>query len=106
LIFIFVVSFKTDEIDWGDFSGETIQISESALCDVNIEQLKNEISVEEVGVYIPSDGVAKGDDARYILEWPETRHLFLDDLVKVCVGLKKKKFLFYFSSSFFCFFFC
>jgi hypothetical protein len=58
-------------------------MSELALFDVNMEQLKNEISVEEVGVYIPSDGVAKDDDARSILEWPETRHLFLNDLIKV-----------------------
>ena len=48
-----------------------------------IEELKNEISVEDAGVYIPTDGIAKDNDAFSLVEWVETRNLLINDLVKV-----------------------
>lgn len=56
----------------------------------DIENLKNEISVEDAGVYIPSDGIAKDNDAFSLIEWVETRNLLINDLVKV----KKRLLLF------------
>lgn len=51
--------------------------------DFDIEALKNEIVVENSGVYIPTDGIAKETDAFLIIEWAETRNLLLNDLTKV-----------------------
>lgn len=53
------------------------------IIDFDIETLKNEIVVENSGVYIPTDGIAKETDAFLVLEWTETRNLLLNDLTKV-----------------------
>ena len=51
--------------------------------DYDIDELKNQIQVEDTGVYIPTDGIAKGTDAFTILELAETRNLLLNDLIRV-----------------------
>ena len=53
------------------------------MSDFDLDTLKNEIQIEDSGVYIPSDGIAKGDDSLTVLEWLETRNLFLNDLNRV-----------------------
>jgi len=57
--------------------------NQADVIDFDIEALKGEILVEDSGVYIPSDGIAKGDDAFTVIEWSETRNLFLNDLARV-----------------------
>ena len=76
-----------DGIDWGDLVDDT-EIAYDAPNDIDtidydIDALRNEISVEEAGVYVPTDNIAKGNDAYNLLEWSETRNLFLNDLFKV-----------------------
>ena len=53
--------------------------------EIDFDALKTQICVEDTGVYIPTDGIAKGNDAFTVLEWPETRHLLLNDLIKVYI---------------------
>ncbi len=82
------------DIDWGDFDANTenaytIDLNEEAI-DYDIDGLKNEISVEGTGVYVPVDNIAKGDDAFNLLEWSETRNLLLNDLLKLEAFLKQK----------------
>jgi len=79
---------KNGEIDWGDFdqfSNEPIEQlgNENNEIDFDIDTLKSEICIEEAGVYIPTDGIAKGDDAYTLIEWKETRNLLLNDLNRV-----------------------
>jgi hypothetical protein len=57
--------------------------NQADVIDFDIEALKGEILVEDSGVYIPSDGIAKGDDALTVVEWSETRNLFFNDLARV-----------------------
>jgi hypothetical protein len=45
--------------------------------------LKNDIIVEDTGVYIPTDGIAKDNDAFLLLEYKETRNLIICDLFRV-----------------------
>ncbi|CAF0731185.1 unnamed protein product [Brachionus calyciflorus] len=80
-----------DGIDWGDFE-VTTENAENQLetIDYDIDALKSEITVENTGVYVPSDGIAKDTDAFTILEWAETRSLLLNDLVKLATFLKQK----------------
>lgn len=52
--------------------------------------MKSEIVVENTGVYIPTDGIAKDTDALTILEWTETRNLLINDLTKLSTFLKQK----------------
>lgn len=83
-----------EAIDWGDFdmmadSAANVNIDTLEI-DYDMEALKQEIQVEEAGVYIPTDGIAKGDDALYLLELPGTRNLFLNDLVKLKTFLTQK----------------
>ena len=83
-----MVLIKNGEIDWGDFdqiSNEPIEQlgNENDEIDFDIDALKSEICIEEAGVYIPTDGIAKGDDAYTLIEWKETRNLLLNDLNRV-----------------------
>ena len=64
-------------VDSGNVNVDNLEI------DYDIETLRQEIQVEEAGVYIPTDGIAKGDDALYVLEFTGSRNLFLNDLVRV-----------------------
>ena len=48
-----------------------------------------DIIVEDTGIYIPTDGIAKDNDAFLLLEYNETRSLIVCDLFKV-----KKKYEF------------
>jgi hypothetical protein len=66
-----------------DAETEKIENNQSDAIEFDIEALKSEILVEDSGVYIPSDGIAKGDDALTVIEWSETRNLFLNDLARV-----------------------
>lgn len=78
--------FKNGEIDWGDFDSVTVSsVADMPIetADFDLEALKNEISVEGTGVYIPTDGIAKDTDAFNVLEWSETRMLLLLDLLRV-----------------------
>jgi hypothetical protein len=84
------------EIDWGDLGngvdmeiGQVENLDENVI-DYDLDELKNQISVEGSGVYIPSDGIAKGNDAFLLLEWHETRNLFINDLIKLETFLKHK----------------
>lgn len=74
-----------EAIDWGDFDMVDSSNIDNLEIDYDMEALKQEIQVEEAGVYIPTDGIAKGDDALYLLEFTGTRYLLLNDLVKVGV---------------------
>ncbi len=58
--------------------------------DYDIEALRNEICVEEAGVFVPTDNSAKGNDAYTLLEWVDTRNLLLNDLFKLQTFLKQK----------------
>ena len=49
--------------------------------DLNIDT--NDIEVKDCGVYIPSDGIAKDNDAFLLLEYKETRNLIICDLFRV-----------------------
>jgi hypothetical protein len=49
--------------------------------DLNIDT--NDIEVKDCGVYIPSDGIAKDNDAFLLLEYKETRNLIISDLFRV-----------------------
>jgi SepF-like predicted cell division protein (DUF552 family) len=84
------------EIDWGDFSVETSSPATDLPADIDLEALKNEISIEGAGVYIPSDGIAKDTDALNVLEWTDTRNLLLLDLQKVINDYNSKSFLYNF----------
>ena len=66
-----------------DAETEKIENNQSDAIDFDSEALKSEILVEDSGVYIPSDGIAKGDDALTVIEWSETKNLFLNDLARV-----------------------
>jgi hypothetical protein len=78
---------KNGEIDWGDMN-EVADLGVEAgnpdeVIDYDLDALRAEINVEDTGVYIPSDGIAKGNDSLLLLEWLETRNLLLNDLAKV-----------------------
>ena len=47
------------------------------------DSFKNAIVVEDSGVYVPEDRIAKGDDALNLLELLETRNFLLNDLSRV-----------------------
>jgi hypothetical protein len=77
---------KGGEIDWGD----SLTVENNDIIDFNIDELKNEISIEGTGVYIPNDGIAKDDDALNLLEFNETRSLLMNDLLKLQTFLQQK----------------
>ena len=84
-----------EEIDWGDVNfNEEPDLGQVDLVsgenEIDFDALKTQICVEDTGVYIPTDGIAKGNDAFTVLEWPETRHLLLNDLIKLEAFLKHK----------------
>ena len=102
---------QNGEIDWGDLgqtSSEPIDQlgNENNEIDFDIEALKSEICIEEAGVYMPTDGIAKGDDAYTLIEWKETRNILLNDLNRVFYSNRsfqlQKNFFFYLFSSFSC----
>lgn len=79
---------KNGEIDWGDFDQTSSEpngqlTSDTNEIDFDIDALQGEICIEEAGVYIPTDGIAKGDDAYTLIEWKETRDLLLNDINRV-----------------------
>lgn len=98
----FGIDFGTDEaadvnldqdgadIDWGDFDSAAVVDYDVDAVDYDIEALRNEISVEEAGVFVPTDNIAKGNDAFTLLEWAETRNLIMNDLFKLQTFLKQK----------------
>uniref|UniRef100_A0A6I8N810 CDK5 regulatory subunit associated protein 3 n=1 Tax=Ornithorhynchus anatinus TaxID=9258 RepID=A0A6I8N810_ORNAN len=61
-----------DGIDWGD--------ADSAV---------GQITVLEVGTHAP-EGVAQGPDALTLLEWPETRSQFIDELMELEIFLSQR----------------
>jgi hypothetical protein len=78
--------FKGGDIDWGDSSEAAIEDKPDNLnYVVDDETLKDCITVEETGVYIPVDGIAKDDDALTILEFQDTRNSIYHDLIRVCL---------------------
>ena len=82
-----------EEIDWGDMSAEVDlgeQVDLANEVEYDLDKLSSQICVESTGVYIPTDGVAKGNDAFCTLEWAETRNLLLNDLIKLDSFLKHK----------------
>lgn len=85
------VSFiKGGAIDWGDFDAQAVVTDENIDLNANIDDLKNVISIEESGVYVPSDGVAKDTDALSLLEYKETRVLINCSLLQLEAFFKRR----------------
>ncbi|NXM05882.1 CK5P3 protein, partial [Tyrannus savana] len=60
-------------IDWGDGGDEQVQIT-----------------VLEDGAEVPEEGVARGSDALTVLEYPETRNQFIDELMELELFLAQR----------------
>ncbi len=78
--------YKGGEIDWGD--GEIVDEiipSEDAIV-IADDAFTGAITVEETGVYIPVDGIAKYNDALTLLEYHDTRNSIYHDIIRVSVG--------------------
>ncbi|NWR38211.1 CK5P3 protein, partial [Tachuris rubrigastra] len=60
-------------IDWGDGGDEEVQIT-----------------VLEAGAEVPEEGVARGSDALTVLENPETRNQFIDELMELELFLAQR----------------
>lgn len=104
---------QEDEIDWGDFvveavsdSGNTISAEtpgidwgislESESKDAGADGIDwgddaaaSEITVLETGTEAP-EGVARGSDALTLLEYPETRNQFIDELMELEIFLSQR----------------
>ncbi|KAM4843391.1 CDK5 regulatory subunit-associated protein 3 isoform 3-T3 [Thomomys bottae] len=102
---------EEDEIDWGDFGAEAVSSAgisaEAAGIDWGISlesQSKDpgsdeidwgddatalQITVLEAGTEAP-EGVARGTDALTLLEYPETRNQFIDELMELEIFLSQR----------------
>ncbi|XP_027527846.1 CDK5 regulatory subunit-associated protein 3-like, partial [Neopelma chrysocephalum] len=67
------VSQQEGGIDWGDGGDEEVQIT-----------------VLEDGAEVPEEGVARGSDALTVLENPETRNQFIDELMELELFLAQR----------------
>jgi hypothetical protein len=76
-----VVLDETGDIDWGDDTYD--QVSSIETKENDDEAFKGYIIVEDSGVYVPSDGIAKGNDAFTLIKFIETRNLILQELIRV-----------------------
>lgn len=103
---------QEDEIDWGDFGVEAVSDSgivaetpgidwgislESEAKDAGADKIDwgddaaaaSEITVLETGTEAP-EGVARGSDALTLLEYPETRNQFIDELMELEIFLSQR----------------
>lgn len=104
---------QEDEIDWGDFGLEAVSDSgniisaetpgidwgislESESKDAGADKIDwgdnavaLEITVLETGTEAP-EGVARGSDALTLLEYPETRNQFIDELMELEIFLSQR----------------
>ncbi|EDM05826.1 CDK5 regulatory subunit associated protein 3, isoform CRA_a [Rattus norvegicus] len=104
---------QEDEIDWGDFGLEAVSDSgniisaetpgidwgislESESKDAGADKIDwgdnavaSEITVLETGTEAP-EGVARGSDALTLLEYPETRNQFIDELMERAVEMSEE----------------
>lgn len=104
---------QEDEIDWGDFGVEAVSDSgniisaetpgidwgislESESKDAGADKIDwgddavaSEITVLETGTEAP-EGVARGSDALTLLEYPETRNQFIDELMERAVEMSEE----------------
>lgn len=104
---------QEDEIDWGDFGVEAVSDSgniisaetpgidwgislESESKDAGADKIDwgdnavaSEITVLETGTEAP-EGVARGSDALTLLEYPETRNQFIDELMELEIFLSQR----------------
>ncbi|XP_060242847.1 CDK5 regulatory subunit-associated protein 3 isoform X1 [Meriones unguiculatus] len=102
---------QEDEIDWGDFGVEAVSDSgvsaespgidwgislESDCKDAGGDRIDwgdhtaaTEITVLETGTEAP-EGVARGSDALTLLEYPETRNQFIDELMELEIFLSQR----------------
>lgn len=104
---------QEDEIDWGDFGVEAVSDSgnlisaetpgidwgislESESKDAGADRIDwgddavaSEITVLETGTEAP-EGVARGSDALTLLEYPETRNQFIDELMELEIFLSQR----------------
>ncbi|EDL16051.1 CDK5 regulatory subunit associated protein 3, isoform CRA_b [Mus musculus] len=103
---------QEDEIDWGDFGVEAVSDSgivaetpgidwgislESEAKDAGADKIDwgddaaaaSEITVLETGTEAP-EGVARGSDALTLLEYPETRNQFIDELMERAVEMSEE----------------
>ncbi|VTJ55360.1 Hypothetical predicted protein [Marmota monax] len=102
---------EEDAIDWGDFGMETVsnagisaEVSgidwgislESESKDAGVEGIDwgddataLQITVLEAGTQAP-EGVARGPDALTLLEYPETRNQFIDELMELEIFLSQR----------------
>lgn len=105
---------QEDEIDWGDFGVEAVSDSgniisaetpgidwgislESESKDAGADRIdwgddaaaSSEITVLETGTEAP-EGVARGSDALTLLEYPETRNQFIDELMELEIFLSQR----------------
>lgn len=104
---------QEDEIDWGDFGVEAVSDSgniisaetpgidwgislESESKDAGVDKIDwgddavaSEITVLETGTEAP-EGVARGSDALTLLEYPETRNQFIDELMELEIFLSQR----------------
>uniref|UniRef100_M0R723 CDK5 regulatory subunit associated protein 3 n=1 Tax=Rattus norvegicus TaxID=10116 RepID=M0R723_RAT len=104
---------QEDEIDWGDFGLEAVSDSgniisaetpgidwgislESESKDAGADKIDwgdnavaSEITVLETGTEAP-EGVARGSDALTLLEYPETRNQFIDELMELEIFLSQR----------------
>jgi len=86
-----VVLDETGDIDWGDTENiEAVDVSEAHVANGDEDAFKGYIIVEDAGVYVPSDGIAKGNDALTLLEFIDTRNLIFQDLTRLNTFLNQK----------------
>ncbi|XP_036612937.1 CDK5 regulatory subunit-associated protein 3 [Trichosurus vulpecula] len=84
------ISTETDEIDWGI----SLEPDSKEACNEGINWGDGdtdpvEITVLEAGTEAP-EGVARGPDALTLLEYPETRNQFVDELMELEIFLSQR----------------
>lgn len=82
------------DIDWGDIGEEEEEKETSQQVDeidYDLDAIRSEICVESSGVYVPSDGIAKGDDALTLIGCTKTRNLLFNDLHRLEMFLQQKQ---------------
>ncbi|XP_015267927.1 PREDICTED: CDK5 regulatory subunit-associated protein 3 [Gekko japonicus] len=113
-------SIEPEAIDWGDFGAESVSVPETVDYGISIEEASEEIDwgislesnvqengttgldegdrsaadtaqivVLDAGSEVP-EGIARGPDALSLLETPETRNQFIDELMELEIFLSQR----------------